>query len=425
MEKPRQFQRPFQNLGPREWRNLGLVALLTFYVTLIGMEVARNNLFQWIGADYLAFWSAGYIANRHGYAAVYDLVLMKAVQTSVVVPPDPSLVFVNPVQFIFLPVFVLPFQLLAMVPIRWSFLIWTLLYLGIFSSYLRFFLRSVAPGSREGYLLPMLLLSYPAALNLMYGQMSFFLAICIGEFLRHRMVGRPFWAGIWLGGMLLKPQTLILILPAMVLQRMWKALLGFTLAASLLIAISLGLTGVQGFSRLVNLWIGSGSGGPGFNPERMTNWRMVGIYLSQWIPSTPAWALAFIGIALTLGGGLLLWRRPLLPDRPSFAVAVLGTLAATAAISWHTYIHMLVMLIPPLAYLHAKGELPERILAAWTFILPLASFTSLVVALFAQKGVLPLHSGASGLPEGWGWAGLLLNLALLLWAFRRLQAYAH
>lgn len=268
----------------------------------------------------------------------------------------------------------------------------------------------------------MLLLSYPAALNLMHGQASFFLAICIGEFLRHMMVGRPFGAGAWLGGMLLKPQTLILILPAMVVQRRWKALLGFALAAGLLIAISLGLTGIQGFSRLLNLWISSGSGYLASYPERMPNWRMVGTHLSHWIPSTPAWAFSFIGLAVTLGGSLLLWRRPLPPDRPSFAVAVSGTLAATAAISWHTHIHMLVMLIPPLAYLYAKGELPERMLAAWTFALPPAALTGFLVALLAQKDVLPLYPGASGFPEGW--VGLLLNLAFLFWAFRRLQAYA-
>mgnify|MGYP000502579089 CR=1 FL=1 len=421
MKKPCPYRRPFQNLGSRQWQNLGLVALLTFYMTRMGMETARNNLFLAIGGDYLAFWSAGHIANQYGYGAVYDMDLMQEDQASIVSSLKPSLVPVSPMQFLYLPVFVLPFQILARLPLKWSFWTWSLLCLGVFSLYIRFFSRSTALGSWSGHLLAMMLLSYPAALNLIDGQVSFFLAICIGEFLRHQMAGRPFWAGAWLGGLLLKPQTLILILPAMVIQRKWKALLGFVAVASLLLALSVGLAGVQGISRLVNLWIGcsTGTGWLGNNPKYMTNWRMVGIHLSHWIPPTPAWIFAYMSMVVMLGCSLLLWRRPRPPDHPSFAVAVLGTLAATAAISWHTHVHMLVMLIPPLAYLYARGELPERMLSVWTFALPLAAFVGLLVALLTQKGVFALYPGASGLPEGL--AGLLLNLAILLWAFQRLQ----
>jgi hypothetical protein len=383
------------------------------------MEIARDNLFLLLGADYLAFWSAGHIANQHRYAAIYDFALMKEVQASMVAPPDSSLVLVSPMQFLYLPIFVLPFQILAMVPLQWSFLIWGLIYLGVFPLYLRFFIRSTASGPWPGHLLAMLLLSYPAALNLMHGQVSFFLAICIGEFLRHQMAGCPFWAGAWLGGFLLKPQALLLILPAIVVQRMGKALLGFIIVASLLLTVSVGLTGIQGFSRLVHLWIGCGTGGLGNNPEYMTNWRMVGTHLSHWIPSTPAWVLASTGLAVTLGCGLLLWRRPLPPAHLSFAVAVLGTLAATAATSWHTHAHMLIILIPPLAYLYTRGELPERMLSVWTFALPPAAFTGLLMALLAQKGVFAFYPGAGGLPEGF--VGLVLNLYILRWAFRRLQ----
>jgi hypothetical protein len=151
----------------------------------------------------------------------------------------------------------------------------------------------------------------------------------------------------------------------------------------------------------------------------MTNWRMVGTHLSHWIPSTPAWVLASTGLAVTLGCGLLLWRRPLPPAHLSFAVAVLGTLAATAATSWHTHAHMLIILIPPLAYLYTRGELPERMLSVWTFALPPAAFTGLLMALLAQKGVFAFYPGAGGLPEGF--VGLVLNLYILRWAFRRLQ----
>lgn len=130
---------------------------------------------------------------------------------------------------------------------------------------------------------------------------------------------------------------------AMVIQRMGRAWLGFVAMASLLLALSVGLEGVHGFSRLIRLWIGGSAGWLGNNPEYMTNWRTVGTHLGHRILSTLAWVLTFISLGATLGWDLLLWRRPLPPDCPPFAVAVLGTLAA---ISWHTHPHMLVLLIP-------------------------------------------------------------------------------
>lgn len=420
MGQPCSHRRPFQGLGPREWQKLGLAALLAFYTTWVGMEIIRNNLFLWIvGADYLAFWSAGYAANRWGYSAIYNLALMGEIQASAVAPTDSSLVVVSPMQFLYLPIFVLPFQILAMIPLKWSMLVWSLLNLGGISLYLRFFTRSGAQGSRPGHLLAMLLLSYPAFLNLVHGQMSYFLAICIGEFLRQMRAGHPFRAGLWLGGLLLKPQSLLLIIPALAIQRMWNALLGAATVAILIIAASFGLAGPHGLRQLFELWVGCGTGWLGNNPEYMTNWRMVGTHLSQWIPSTLAWTLSLIGLIGTAGAGLFLWRRPLSPPHSSFAIAMLGTLAATAAVSWHTHPHMLVILIAPIASLYLEGELSERMLSLWTFALPPAALFGLVVALLAQWGVLALYPRASVLPEGI--TGLFLNLYLLIWAFQKLQ----
>lgn len=420
MNKSHSYRRPFYDLGTREWQNLGLAALLTFYIIWIGIEIARGNFFLWVlGADYLAFWSAGYVANRYGYTAIYDLNHMAEIQAWAVTPSDPSLTVVSPMQFLYLPVFVLPFQILARLPLRWSFLLWAFFNLAGFSLYLRFWIRSIAPDFRGEHLKAMLLLSYPVFLNLVGGQVGFILAVCIGEFLREMRAGSPFRAGLWLGGLLLKPQSLILIVPALAIRQMWGALLGIGTTVSLIMAVSLGLAGTEGIQRLLGLWIGCGTGMLGNNPEYMANWRMVGTHLAHWMPSTLAWALALAGLGTTLVIGLLLWRRSLNPRHPAFAMAVLGTLAATAAISWHTHPHMLVMLIPPIAYLYVERQLSERVLSIWTFALPPAVLVGLVIALLAQKGVLALYPRASGLPEGV--AGLGVTLCLVGWAFRKLR----
>lgn len=85
---------PFQNLGPREWRNLAVAALFAFYAVYLGMGLYRNGPFVSVGSDYLAFWGAGYIANTRGYADAYDLNVLRKIQEPLVpAPDDPDLVF--------------------------------------------------------------------------------------------------------------------------------------------------------------------------------------------------------------------------------------------------------------------------------------------------------------------------------------------
>ncbi|MCS7286494.1 MAG: DUF2029 domain-containing protein, partial [Anaerolineae bacterium] len=189
---------PFRNLGARERLNLILAAIASFYLAIIAYFLYASVPLAPVGADYIIFWSAGYVANFMGYDRIYDLDLLTKVQVAFV-PVLKDLDF--PLIFFYLPAFVLPFQAFALLPPVLSFLLWSLLNFLALVLYLAFFARK-ASASEKG-LLVMLLLSLPVFYNFFWGQVNVWLVICVGEFMRALWEDRPWKAGAWLAGLLL------------------------------------------------------------------------------------------------------------------------------------------------------------------------------------------------------------------------------
>ncbi len=407
---------PFTHLSSKEWRNLTLAAVLTLYLAYVGSAIFKEGIFASLGGDYLAFWGVGRIANTRGYAYIYDLDQQLQIQKQYAPNFVPSMF--RPVAF--LPVFILPFQALARLPLTESFLFWTGLNLLGMILYLRFFIRDTMPAKGGSWFVTLLLLSFPVFWNFFWGQVSVFLMICTGEFFRSFLRGRPFRAGVWLGGLLIKPQLLILIVPALLLYRSWKALAGFATTAGLLLIVSLRLIGWRSPLDWLNVLRTFSAGLPGVNIEGMMNWRMLAVNLDKSLPPIVAWGLAVAGMLITAVIALSLWDRSMTPGSRAFAVAVLGTLAATGAVTWHAHLHMLMILIPVLVYLHGHGRVPARLLDLWVFSFPVALFAALTLGVLMRYRWLPLI--------WWfrpvlflGVSGLLLNLYLVAWSFRMLK----
>src|SRR5581483_2519666 len=303
---------PFQNMSAESWQNLGLAALCLFYALQICFDLFWRNICGHLAIDYCSFWSAGYLANLKGYVAIYNLSLMHDIQKEIF----PKLIAVTPTPF--LPVFVIPFQLLALLHPSLSFWVWTFLNLAILVLYLLFFSVKLTGRAISSRLLLMLLLSVPTFINVFTGQVNVWLVICAGEFIRAMMTERPFQAGLWLGGFLLKPQILILIAPALLIQRAIKTLAGLTISSSILIGTSIALAGTDGLKNLFDLWLGYAGGLPTNDIEIMMNWRMIGLHLSTFTPPLFAWTIAGIGLLTTATATLYLWHRRIEPDSPSF-----------------------------------------------------------------------------------------------------------
>ncbi len=409
---------PFQNMTSTAWVNLALVALFTFYLIQIALDVIWHNICGHLGTDYCAFWSAGLIANTRGYVDVYNLDLLRQVQLGNFPKfGDISTFAVSPIAY--LPVFILPFQALALLTPAASFWIWTILNLLAFVVYLYYFNRSTTALSLPGRLVLMFLLSLPAYWNFLDGQINVWLMICTGEFIRAALADRPVRAGLWLGALLLKPQALILIGLALLLQRWFKMLAGLAAASVVLVGASLAMLGPAGFMDMLRIWLGFSQGMPTNDVDSMMNWRMLGFHLSNWATPLFGWAVAALGMAVTVVASLYLWRQRVDIHSEGFLVALTGTLAGTGAVAWHSHIHMAMFLIPILLYLvQTKIQTPKNLLEYWVLLPALAYFIVYVLASLIKADVLPSDLNRS-ITFIRGASELGMNLYLLGWAIVR------
>jgi hypothetical protein len=414
---------PFQGLSIKGWTNLAIAGLIAFYLAQVLLDVARGNVFGNLAIDFASFWSAGHIANRYGYGAVYDLDLMAQVQVQLMPAGITTTTPFHVMPTAYLPVFLLPFQLLALLPPSVAAGVWFLVNLMGCTLYLRTFALRLAGHGTGHRLILMLMVSAPAFLNFFIGQTNLWLMICIGEFLLTAITGKAFRSGNWLAGLLLKPQCLILIVPWLLLQRWWKTTLGMMAAGAVIIGCSWALAGTDALVRLVQLWLGYVGGLPSSDPQLMMNWRMIGIYLGQLVGPQLGWAVAILGLAASFLAALYLCRTRFDASSPRFPVAFLGIIASTTVVAWHSHVHMAMILIPPLAYLFLKDpELFKDKLDWWVFLPATVSFLKLMLAALMRAGVLsdsviPLLDFLAGI-------GLLgVNMVLLGWTVNQARRW--
>ncbi|MEJ5240679.1 MAG: glycosyltransferase family 87 protein [Anaerolineales bacterium] len=411
---------PFRNLDAAAWQNLGLVALSTYYLIWFLIPPAQGLFFLSLASDYLALWSAGHIAAEQGFAQVYRLEVLRRVQQPLVPNPDPTNLSFSPIPAPYLPVFLLPMPLLAQFSPQFSFWIWTVLNLGVLVGYLLFYARRLGSLPRLRRPLWFLFLSFPVFGNFFWGQLNVWLVICVGEFFWNLHRDRPYRAGVWLAGMLLKPQTLLLILPLLLLWRAWKVLSGFFSAAALLFVVSALLLGGEGMRNFVNLsrfWGNEGNALVAINPSNMMNWRMVAEHLTEWIAPGPAWALALIGSAWTLWFAL----RPVLkpPTGEKLAPALLRIFAATLLVTWHAHYHMAMILLPLLLAVLSQEALSVRFLAWWVFLPPFVQFLGMSAGILTRTANLFPYEGLNSLLTGLAMMG---TTAAFLWAVQTRRA---
>lgn len=397
------------------WLNLALTAVMVFYILQIGFDIFTHNMCGNLGIDYCAYWSAGKLIHNGNYTEIYNLDLLTQFQKSIYPQGNTIPSHFQGVPFVYLPVFVFPFQILSILSLDISFGIWTLLNLVGLILYLRFFTKKVTGHSLPIRLLLLFILSLPVFLNLFWGQVNIWLGICAGEFMRAILSEKPFRAGLWLGGWLFKPQLLILILPLLLIHRSVKAITGFSLSTLAVLIVSFCMIKTTGFISLLHLLLGSAQGGSASNPEIMMNWRMLGLHISSLINPILGWVVALVGAIVTALFALIIFRKPFPHDPTKTTIALLGIFAATGAVTWHAHFSMSIILIPPLIYLAIHKCIPMKVVLFWVFMPTGLMLILYFFAALAQVNILPT-SIAAILNLITGLRGLILNILMLAWA---------
>ena len=397
---------PFQHLDARAWQNLGIAALLTLYLIQIIVEIKRP--FWFFGTDFLGYWSAGYIANHWAFSKIYDLTTLQNIQSLILSKHYVPVVFTNPVWVPYLPIFIAIFQAFAILPPTTSLFVWDILNLTLIIGYLLFLSKSFArTNNKRGILL--LVISFQVFRTLFEGQSSILLLIFTGEFTRNLSARKPFLAGLWLSMLSLKPQTLIVIIPALLLAKQWKVLLSTAIGATALALGSVWIAGKNGILAFLQLWkefaSHSGDGGIQF----MANWRMVGIYLETICPAKVVTPLVFTLSLLTILWTLYLWKTH---ANVPLELLMMLVFSATLLATWHSHSHMSVILLPFILCLYTKGEFPKNLLHLWVFLPPLMYIISL--------GALAIHP--SELLSGflYGSPQFILNLITFIWTSKKI-----
>ncbi len=406
-------RRPCTGLSGAWWSRFLLALLALFHLFCVVGTVSARGLFDYMGSDFLSFRSASEIVWQHGFAQVYDLDLQGQYQLHVcqAYAAEPARCATAPTFY--LPAFVLLFLPLALLPPVPGFVLWTALNLAALGLYLWRFGRAV--GLRDGgTFLVLAVLSAPVFANWFFGQVSLLMLVCLGEVLLAGQRGREYRAGLWLAGLLLKPQILLLILPGLLVGRRFKVLAGFALAGVLVLGLSLLLVGPDGLLRFGQLLLAAAgvttTAGPTVSaavatthPEVMMNWRALATNLAALLPAPLAWGPAIAGMALTALAGLSLWLRPAAVPSLRFDTAMLGTYAASAAVTWHAHTNLAAPLIVLLLLLHVRGTLSRAALQTWFFV-PALLFA---VAFFTLPAIAYNLTGLSL---------LALNVCLVGWA---------
>lgn len=399
---------PFQSLTSREWANLGLVALAAAYVVYAGAWVARWGLFWEVGGDFASFWASAEIARAHGFARVYDLALQAQFQQALlaahVAKPEVAATSA-PVPTPYLPPFIAPFVLLLCLGPAAGFAVWTGLSLLLLAGYLWRLAGCFALPDRRRLVI-VTMLSLPAFSNLFFGQVSAFLVLFTGEFAVGMAKNKDLRAGLWLSGLLWKPQILVVLLPGLLIARQFRVLAGLAIGTAVILAASLYLAGVEGVLDLGRLVFSYTSGLPTNSPESMANWRALALNLGGFVPQEVAWGLAAVGLVLTVLVALRLWLPPYRPPAPGNQLLLLATFTATSAITWHSHVHMALPTAVFLLAAYGQGLLPRSLVIVW-LLLPAPVF---LVACFTAT-----HPMAVG-----GSAVFLLDMFLLTWAAMRL-----
>jgi hypothetical protein len=405
------LKRPlFRGLTPRQWLNLVWVALAVFFVCFGGWYAATGGLCDYMGADYRAFYASARIASERGFVRVYDLTIQDLYQRPLY---DQCASATNrlpyaPVPMPYLPAFVLLFLPMALLPYFTAYGVWVVLNLALIVLYMIRFKRALGP-ENGGDILPLLLICLPIFSNAFLGQVNGWMLICLGEFFLAMQRGKDFRAGAWLFGLLVKPQTLILLLPGLLLKRRYKALLGFAAVCMAILLISIVLVGRSGLKELVLLLLQSLTGEKASNShfEVMMNWRSLAYNLGLVIPQPASWALAIAGMAATVLVVIVLWLRPVDFTSPRFGLLLFCTFAATFAATWHSHVHMVLPLIPLILFLYARRLMPWQIVYTWLLGPPAVfSLATFLIPDFAYRL--------------FGLLMLALNLFLVAWSAREL-----
>jgi hypothetical protein len=236
----------------RRWRNLGVAA-----GAVTAFLFAAYDLYQWAMAyaadrfhnDFTFYYTAARIGLAHGWSSIYDLGLQQAeldaIGSGIKIAELARYISPPPVAWSALVLTPLPFPI--------AYLVWCALLVIALALIWRF----ASPGTGPVRLIHLVAAVgwLPVIYALQLGQPGLFVALGVAACYALLQAERPFWGGIALGALALKPQLAFLVPPALLLSGRTRAFWGSVVALGLLAgasAIALGPSGIAAYGSRLN-----------------------------------------------------------------------------------------------------------------------------------------------------------------------------
>jgi hypothetical protein len=220
------------------------VLLISVNSLMIGLSFARDQPLSLSGApfggDFIEFYTAGLILNNYGSHRLYDFQLQDDLTHEFL--PGFSLPYVTP------PYVAIVFSPLACLPFRLAYLTWILISIGLYLAAIGLALRlEVLPRAMTF----LVCLAFPPFFMLVLagGQISAIGCFIFASWLYLMKTDRKLMAGAVLGLLLYKPTLAVFLVPALLVGRQFRTLIGFAIVSSALIILSIWMVGGGGLIR--------------------------------------------------------------------------------------------------------------------------------------------------------------------------------
>ncbi len=229
------------------WRNLGAAAGAATAVLF-----AIFDLYQWALAyagdrfhnDFTFYYAAARIGLTHGWGSIYDLALQQAqldaMGSRITIAELARYISPPPVAWLALPYTALPYEV--------GYWVWSASLLAALVA--TWWLAAPAGGRPRTIFLAAALGWLPVIYGLQLGQPGLFVALGVAGSYALLKANRPFWAGLALGAIALKPQLAFLVPAALLVARQYRAFLGAVVALGVIgmaSALALGAGGLHAY----------------------------------------------------------------------------------------------------------------------------------------------------------------------------------
>jgi len=347
-----------------------LISYLALWVRFINDPVERT------GSDFIAFYSAGRVAEEKGAAHVYDLSFQQDIQEKQV---GFSLVPGQILLYNHLPFLIPILRAIAGADYVGSFYRWVFLLIALYITgfmLLSRLLKDAGVDSRMTQLAGIgSFLFLPLFFSLMNGQDTAFLFLGASIWMYGLFSGKETVAGLGLSLTTIRPHiALILALPMLFSHR--KVFWGFVLGAGLLAVFSLSILGLEGTREFIDILLIS-AGGEWYGLKENTMYNLIGLLTraSPWLEAGLIRLLGWIVYAIAIISLCILWAKN--RNQEDGHVRLTVTLALFAVP--HLHFHDLALLLIPIYELMRPSMRSGGLKTSIAIMLPIAiSFLFLI-----------------------------------------------